>query len=887
MGRSATRPPALKTYLALNAAALLGAAVLMGLVAPGSLSPFRLLLIAVTVALAIACAGFVTLLHRQPARERRLAGALQSGGGRLKLALAALFIILWCLTWIPPHRTGDAYYYFIGIYPLILCGLLASGGALVLLSFPAGSSSLAWWGRYFRERRPAVRATIAALAAFALVAVLTTQLQILRGAEPYWFGAGVPILAAQVLAALLVAALALRLETWSGTPRIPVDVVLFLVVWVVAAILWAARAVPPSYWITGPQPPNFESYPFSDSITYDLGSQFALIGQGIYNRMFIDRALYMSFLVYLHTLGGQNYQAIMSIQAAIFAVFPALLFLIGKRLHSLTAGLTLAALIIVRGLGSLDASAWIDTATFKHMMTDFPTAIGVAGFLVLALKWLENPRENLSSLIWAGGVLGLTSLLRPHVMLLMAAAALLALWLMRTEWRRAVGITALASLAFLMAVLPWLVLGPSSGSLISQYGQRVQAVIAQRYPALVPTLSPAPPAAPALRMTQPAPSSPAAAPTPPATPVDAAPPAAPAEDVPPENPAPIVPPADPGVPFIVDHLLHNLVTSALVFPVTPEFLSVREVVKDGEAFWRPRWGGAMTALSAWMLALNLMIVAFGIGAAFQRDRLRGLVPIVVLLLYLSANALARTSGGRYVVPVDWIVVAYYCVGLAELVHATRAFVRGRATVTPGMPTGRSARTQRPATRAGAGSAHVAARPLTILVSVLILGALVPLAGVLHPRRYAPVDDMVLLQRVQSREVQSARTQDVAAFLQQPGAVVVQGRALYPLFYRQGQGEPTRYAPYHPREYPRLVFVLIGPQGMQHVMLAASGPQVIPNAADVTVLGCRLREAGYDMIQALVVTVEGPDQQSALERDPAASLRCPLPEPVCDDNGNCF
>jgi len=63
----------------------------------------------------------------------------------------------------------------------------------------------------------------------------------------------------------------------------------------------------------------------------------------------------------------------MSIQAAIFAVFPALLYLIGKRLHSRTAGLALAVLIIFRGLTGLDASAWIDTATFKHMLTDFPT----------------------------------------------------------------------------------------------------------------------------------------------------------------------------------------------------------------------------------------------------------------------------------------------------------------------------------------------------------------------------------------------------------------------------------------------------------------------------------------------------------------------------------
>ena len=135
-----------------------------------------------------------------------------------------------------------------------------------------------------------------------------------------------------------------------------------------------------------------------------MASQFALIGQGLFNGMVFDRALYMSFLVYLHLIGGQDYRQLMAIQGAAFAIFPAILYLLGKRLHSRTAGLVLAALTIMRGLTSLDASAWIDTANFKHMLTDFPTAIGVSVFLLLMLRWLQAPRQRLSSLIAAGGL---------------------------------------------------------------------------------------------------------------------------------------------------------------------------------------------------------------------------------------------------------------------------------------------------------------------------------------------------------------------------------------------------------------------------------------------------------------------------------------------------
>jgi hypothetical protein len=348
-----------------------------------------------------------------------------------------------------------------------------------------------------------------------------------------------------------------------------------------------------------------------------------------------------------------------------------------------------------------------------------------------------------------------------------------------------------------------------------------------------------------------------------------------------------VPPADPGVPFVVDHLLHNLVTSALIFPGTPEFLSMREVVKDGEAFWRPRWDGGMTGLSAFMLVLNLALVAFGIGTAFQRDGLRGLLPIGVLVLYLTANSLARTSGGRYVVPVDWILVAYYCIALAELVHATKGWLRGTTTVTTGPPVRKPADTRRALDSTTSGFARLAAHSLPILAFMLVLGAVVPLAGALYPMRYTPADNAILLQRLEGDAVESNAGQNLATFMQQPGAVVVQGRALYPLFYRLGQGEPTRYAPYTARDYPRTVFMLIGPKGTHHVLLAASQPQTIPNAVDVIVLGCQVREQGYDIINAILVTVESPDLQQVLERYPPAPLNCPLTEPVCDNNKNCY
>jgi hypothetical protein len=872
MGRTAPHSPALKLCLALNSASLFGAAVLMILVARSvGFSGLRLFLLGATIIFGLALAAAAILLHSQPARERRLAWGISGQSQRLGIALAVVFLSFWCITWMPPQYAGDAYYYFIGLYPLILCGLLASGSALALIIIPGGASSTQWLTRYFRDHRQAIRVALLAFAIFASIALLTVQYGILRGNEPFWYGAGVPILAIQILMATVLAVLASGLVRWAGTKRISADVILFAFIWTIAAIVWAARPVPPSYWITPPRPPNYEFYPFSDSLTYDVASQFALIGQGLYNHMFFDRALYMSFLVYLHTVGGQDFQHLMSIQAALFAVFPALLYLFGKQLHSRTAGLILAALAIMRGLTSLDASAWIDTSTFKHMLTDFPAAIGVAGFLFLVLKWMGAPRERVSHLMWACAVLGLTSLLRPHVIILMGGTALLVVWLYRRQWKKSLGAVTLASLAFLVAVIPWMMLGPSSGSPITMYSERIRAVIAQRYPRPMPTPAPLPQETPVASLPG----------TPPAS--------APTPAVPPPQQPPA--PADLGLPFVADHFLHNLVASALIFPDTTEFLSVRSIVKEGEDFWRPRWSGTMTPLAALLLILNLAWVAFGLGTAVQRDRLRGIVPIAALLLYAVANSLARTSGGRYIVPVDWILVGYFSVATAELIHAFRSFLGYDAAVEPASVSKRS-KTGRPAALKQGRLVVVppghlwsnASHPLVILLLALLLGALVPMAGVLYPRRYTDAGSAALISRLQENGLQAYGSADqLNAFMQYPDAAVLQGRVLYPLYYRRNQGEPTRYAPYAPRDYPRTVFMLIGPHGMSHVILPGDTPAHLPNVSDAIVLGCWDRTD--NLISALAVVL--PARHSVFVRDPSTQASCPLPAPVCDNNGNCY
>src|SRR5215211_7638206 len=171
----------------------------------------------------------------------------------------------------------------------------------------------------------------------------------IHSSEDYWYGAGVPILVSQLITALVGGVIFLQVEGRLNRKRF--DLIVFLSVYVVAALWWAYEPLQKSFLFIGPYAPNRVLYPFADGALYDTASQFALIGQNFlfYNGPFFERALYASFLVFLHSLVGQDYGQLMAAQAAIFAFFPALVYLIGKSLNSRALGFTAALVALFRG----------------------------------------------------------------------------------------------------------------------------------------------------------------------------------------------------------------------------------------------------------------------------------------------------------------------------------------------------------------------------------------------------------------------------------------------------------------------------------------------------------------------------------------------------------
>jgi len=790
----------------------------------------------------------------------------KNSAGMIRWGTVIVFISGWVVSFTPAYRFLEFKEYVARLSPIINWLTFVSA-----LTF-----TVAWIEEYgfdwehlrdvLRAQKKTLTFALIPLTVFALTWVMISASGLgLKVSEDYWYGAGVPVLLIQVLLAFALGLGMFVLERSSIKLPSRTDILIFFLIWAVTAFLWAREPLRDSYFSPGPLKPNLEYYPYSDGATFDSASQFALIGQGINNGLFFDRALYMGFLVFLHTFAGQNYVQVVALQAAIYAVLPGILYLLGKNIHSRTFGVVLAALTALRGLNSIAGSSMIDLASPKQMLTDFPTAIFAAWFVLMAVKWLKAPEKNYTHAVWMGGIAGLALLLRTHALFLALFGALLAVLVYWRQKTRGLIIAAIIAAAMFASILPWGI--RSDGSVFDIYMRRIRTVIQERY-----YTSPAPTAvAPAANSTPVANIPTAAAPQATAMPLA-------------ENPAPVNAIPDKIHPVslpasMATHFLHNMATSFFILPTSPDFHDLPTLLKEAVPFWKQYWDGGLNTVNTVFFIFNLSVIALGIGIAWKFARYAGLIPFFTFLVYNLGNAMARTSGGRYVAPTDWVIILYFALGLLQLILWGLAgfkleadFDNLRSAAADNAP--RSTSTWEPLIKITG-----------ILLTFVLIGSLLPLSETLFPRRY-PLQTQAELYTVLDeqgllREIGLDKAALQTASQQWPSLQVINGRALYPRFYQENKGESKRQYPFLRLPYPRMAFIVIGPQGMNQVILPKEEASYFPNASDVFVLGC---QQGTDIDALAVIVVQG--DNVVYVRQPSTPLQCPLPQPVCDQNHVC-
>lgn len=741
-----------------------------------------------------------------------------------------------------------------------------------------------------------------------------------------WNALGAPLLETQVFIAWSIGMMCLAVSAWwerRSNSRLQVsvlgnlttrklDLLICFLLWVAASFYWWSIPLPASWFVTEPTTPNYEYYPNSDALIYDTTGQSMLVGEGFksWDLPFPRRPIYALFLAFLETIGDQKYSSVVSFQIAFLALFPVVLYLLTQKLSTRFAGIVLAILAILREGNAIKLSGNYTFSHSKLLMSDFPTALGVALVAYLTISWLQDPNSRPLLPLIIGSTLGLFMLIRPEIVVLLLVVLLVA----GMKWFRCLAYLSknilLIFAGMVLILSPWIFRNwQMTGKVFLDAPDfRIDFFIERINSSLVsPNTNDDNSHAEIANQNRNKPGL-----------LSLAPDETNLRDAG-FNPVfwdsrvlvnsatkmPVIRSVDEAsssiVEFIKAHYLHSQIESVLYLPTSvrlPEslvgYLGNHSLPKFFEEccssinytrrlpYWDQNWDGEILKQSILPILLNLFLIAAGVRIAWEKDHLTGLVPLGFMIVYFLINAAARTSGGRYILAVDWIPMMYFAIGLGHISLAGTAFLF--RAVSP-LDTDRQSE-DRPRAATNKKSPWPMTRYLAVSVGFFLLGSLLPITERAVPPRYTePVKQEVLTSLLASQALGDFDQSDLDNFDKSNGKVLI-GRALYPRYFESGEGAPgkpttDRWAEsakpsFYSKDFSRLSFYLVGPENLSVLLPTGQGADHFPNASDVMVLGCQ----GKEYFDAWVVARF--DAQHSVEavftRSPELeNLSCPFPD----------
>ena len=641
-----------------------------------------------------------------------------------------------------------------------------------------------------------------------------------------WGPPGTPISFPQVILVLAVSvALASAYEIFGSKITIPrfrvSDIVIFLGLWGLAVILWWGEPVSPTHFNPPPMAPNHETYPNSDALIFDRSAYHLLSGTGFSNQL-VRRPLYVGMLAFFHALGGLDYEGTIFMQILLLAFIPPLTYLLTSKLSNRLAGLMAGGLILLRERNAIELSDRIMTANAKLMMSDMIAMLGIIAFLYAVTRMLSTKDRSIWSSMIAGACLGLTALVRAQALILLPPLLLFIL-LEKSPLKIRMKDALLVVLGFVLVMSPWVWRNWNLTGTFVLDDRGEEKLLARNY-----SLNPV-----------------------------AFPPTLPGETekeysarIKREMLAFIIEHPSEVALFTSNHFLRNLATGTVYIAPSISDDLPRDLV-ERTYFW-DEWRGMLVGNNGISIFATLIFLALGIALAQAKNKPAGWFPIVAFLFYSAGNALVRTSGWRFSLPVDWVILVYYSIGLAYLPSRVRLVPDENVPVEAVI--GKSSKLQ----RSFAG-------PI-VLFLLLLAGASVPIAERLIPARDFSYLSDIARERLSFENVVSSS--EIDAFLQQENAVFYSGMALYPRHITSNSRVYLAYTP--PREFKFLHFWLINDSDNQIIFPAGTSPEVFLHTSKVSILGCK----ADNYIMAWAVVLHSAPEQVFIQ-DASLELKCPM------------
>ena len=601
---------------------------------------------------------------------------------------------------------------------------------------------------------------------------------------------GVPLLEWQILytVGLMVAFLLLHYflvglgkgAKLSERQQKTIDWMAFIFLWVLAVILWLQLPLPANnYFAPRALPPNYETYPFSDAQRYSLDALQLLYGDT--QSEVISKPFFVVYLAALHLVGGVDYEKIIAIQTIILALFPAILFLIGKQLGNRAVGFGAGLLAIFREVDFIQTSDIANVSNSKLLMTDFPYTLGISILALLSIVWIRSKKQkDHRILLILGGVLGLNCLLRAQTLILIPFYILLILMKYWKRWKKFFLSSLLLLSIFLSTLLPLLIRNYSvshmlwfddsgyTSNFLTNYvmdGVNIENVDEDES---LPDPEQAQPKESVLMLLE-------------------------AID-------------HKYFEDVVGNFIRNFLSAFLQFPIRlkPQ-LAKSELMSLTNNFWKEpeRYPGVFSTL---IMIANSVILALGIGQVWNYRKTMFAVLIGFFLMISASSALFCFSGWRFIMPVDWIFYLFFLEGIC-LLFGLATGITCRDDAQP--------EEEVQAQEGENETAHSGVLPLVAIFGCFILaGSLIPIAELFQKQTENPRQDLcdrLVASAASSEEISEAAFSeaDIRDICDAEDSLVVKGKLLYSRYFKRGYGYTSRpNVFYGTLDYGRLSFYIL-------------------------------------------------------------------------------
>lgn len=663
----------------------------------------------------------------------------------------------------------------------------------------------------------------------------------------------------------------------------------FFLIWAVSALIWSLAPGMHHFFAPGPYEPNHTYYPYSDASSYDLQAQTALNGWGFNygNSLLKPTVVFMSFISRL--IAGNDTTKSMLVQSAIYAVLPAIIYLFGTAIGGSGCGYLAAVFSILKEWNALRTRS-VSTVHSRLVMSEFLTQILLALLCYAVFRWLQkNGKETLYATI-TGGVLTLGIFTRYNFFAFFPAVLFIIIIGYWKNFRNLVKPLCFFFLSILITTAPFFYREKNiTWNFFSELTYTVKYVLIRQRIMGEPPLTAEQVAALMQgksidkddsdnEVSQNTSSQIAdSGENKPANAVSEKSPEIQETQKNDFNTGQITEELSndystkelPKLLSMFNHGIHNLISTFLCLPVEWTFHDLHHLyTQEGDGLWRDNWQGTFSTRQWIFIGIWLLLLSTAAGVLIKTHGLAGFSIFYFGAVYAFSVGISRSSGGRYIVPINWIptLLLAFCY--------TLILSRGKIEIKE--ENHKKTRIWQPVC--------VMAGFSCFFLSLFIFEKIIP-----QKITAAEEGDLNILK--ERLDDQTYIDWDLVKSQFENGTMhITHGIAEYPRFYYFRGGEHISRGALMRKEYSRMTFIGLNlendkPYSSEYMLPRMDLINNFPQDSVYRAISC---SSNYGYEDVLAVTIDTPKGETfTYLRSPLPEFSCPVPEPVCPSLENCY